>query len=137
MVSSIIIEMSEGTKSTLIVPMTITNEGYFHEIVDPIIEKGIEFKSYTLMAKKETIEKRLIKRGDKNAWNFKQVDRCVMGLHNKAFQGQIDTDKLNLYEVVDFICQDLNITKKLISPNRIARLLRRAIVALGNIRIFS
>ena len=79
--------MSIHYQGTIIVPMTITSELYYNEILGKLREKGIYVKHYTLMAEKQTLIKRLRKRGDgKNSWPAKQINRCIESLSNPTFK---------------------------------------------------
>ena len=118
----------------IIAPMTIVSKEIYKEIVDPLKEKGIKIKQFTLIAKKETIQKRLKKRLDGNSWNYRQIDRCLKGLQDPIFEEFIDTDKYNLYEVVSLIGEKLNLELKAIASNRISRFFRRLKVTVSHIR---
>lgn len=109
--------MSSHYDRIIIVPMTITSEIYYNEIVERLRQCGIDIKHFTLMANKETLLKRLDKRGDgKNSWAAKQIDRCINDLDNPIFKEHIDTNKMTVYEVVDYIGESCNIS--LLSENR-------------------
>ncbi|QJB39030.1 ATP-binding protein [Chitinophaga oryzae] len=96
----------ERQNVTTIVPMTVVDDDIFDFIIGGIKERGIDIRHFTLMASKATIEKRLIRRGDKNAWNFKQVDRCLSSLIKTKYATQIDTEINELDEVVELIAKE-------------------------------
>jgi len=104
-------------KGAIIVPMTITNESYFNEIVARIRRDNMQLKHFTLMANKETLIKRLRKRGDgKNSWPAQQIDRCVKSLSSKIFDEHIDTDDMTITQVVEYIAKVCDI--ELLPDNR-------------------
>jgi hypothetical protein len=117
--------------------MTVVSESYFRQIINPLDDAGIVVQDFTLVARKETIERHLKKRLDGGSWNFRQIDRCLTGLASDVFSNKIDTDHLNLYQVVDYILNELGqeidpIRRK---SGRGARFLRRLRVFLAHIRI--
>lgn len=90
-------------QGVIIVPMTITDEIYYHDMITQL-EADVQVCHLTLRASKETIKKRLKRRGDKkNAWSFDQVDRCVEAFQKTTFESYIDTDHLSIDEVVEAI----------------------------------
>lgn len=86
--------------------MTLVDDQIFDYIIGGLRAQAIDVKHYTLMTSKTAVEKRLIIRGDKNAWNFKQVDRCLASLSKPQYATQIDTDTYSLDEVVEFIAKE-------------------------------
>lgn len=101
---SLIKYIEEKYDGILIIPMTIVNRKYFDEIVCSLRRHGITVKHYTLMASKETILKRLKRRGDgANSWGAKRAERCLEGLSNEAFQSHIHTDNMSIEEVAEKI----------------------------------
>lgn len=82
-----------------VVPMTIVDDDTFDFIIGGLRENMIDVRHFALVASRETVEKRLTKRGDKNSWNFKQVERCLNSLSKTKYETHIDTDKHNLDEV--------------------------------------
>ena len=117
-----------------VVPMTIVDDAIFDFIVGGLRQSGIDVKHFSLVASKGTIEKRLKRRGDKNAWNFKQVDRCLASLSKSKYNIQIDTDKHTLDEVVEIIADK---TQLKLSKNRLDWVSKRVNwlkVSLKNIR---
>ncbi|MBU5311718.1 AAA family ATPase [Tissierella carlieri] len=96
--------MSKHYNGIIIVPMTMTSDLYYNEILERLRQRGVNIKHFTLMADKEILIRRLRKRGDgKNSWAAKQIDRCINSLDNPIFKEHIDTNKMTVYEVVDYI----------------------------------
>jgi hypothetical protein len=123
----------DSKENVIIVPMTIVNKEYFMEIIEPLKDKH-EIRHFSLLANKETIENRLRTRGDGKTWNIVQIERCLDGLKDTCFEEYIDTDKMDLYEVVEHIGR--RVGKQLEDDNRgkIIRTIDRLIVTMKNIR---
>jgi gluconate kinase len=103
---SLLRQVSESYKGIIIVPMTLTNEDYFKEIIGRLREDGINVKHFTLSASKETIAKRLRKRfeGEKS-WAYQQMETRMSSLSNETFEKHIHTDTLSIEEVVETIAR--------------------------------
>ncbi|WP_062051090.1 AAA family ATPase [Bacillus sp. JCM 19034] len=96
----------------IIVPMTIVNRNYFKEIVGKLRDDNITVKHFVLWASKETLEKRLRKRGERrNSWAASQIDRCLQGLQDDIFHQRIDTNNMTIESVVERIASlsDINL----------------------------
>jgi cytidylate kinase len=99
-------QVTESFKGIIIVPMTLTNEDYFQEIIGRLREDGIIVKHFTLSASKETIAKRLRKRFEgENSWAYQQMDKRLSFLSKETFQEHIQTDTLSIEEVVETIAR--------------------------------
>lgn len=97
--------------------MTIVNRDYFKEIVGQLREDNITVKHFVLWASKETLEKRLRRRGErKNSWAVRQIDRCMQGLQDNIFHQHIDTTTMTIESVVERIASLSDI--QLIPDNR-------------------
>ena len=93
-------------KANLIVPMTICNLDYFSYIYEEFKKVDKMVHHFCLLAKKDTISKRLIKRGDKiGSWPFQQIERCLCSFENNNinFKNIIYTDELTEMQ----ICQNI------------------------------
>jgi hypothetical protein len=97
-------DIAEKYGGVLIIPMTIVNPKYFDEIVGSLRSHGITVKHYALMSSKETLLKRLRGRGDgANSWPAQQIDRCIQGLSNEAFEEHIYTEEMSIDDVAQKI----------------------------------
>ena len=56
---SLLKKLAEAYTGIIIVPMTLTNETYFNEIIGKLKDSGLDVKHFTLSASKTTIKKRL------------------------------------------------------------------------------
>ncbi|WP_081976281.1 AAA family ATPase [Ureibacillus manganicus] len=90
----------------LIVPMTIVNPQYYDEIIGRLRNDGVTVNHFVLSATKETIDNRLLGRGEEiNSWASQQIDRCLKGLRNERFQPRIETEQLSISEVAEMIAE--------------------------------
>lgn len=97
-------------KGTVIVPMTITNEKYFDEIVGRLKSDGTNVKHFTLVASKNTLIDRLNRRGDgDNPWIHNRIDQCIQCLDNEYFKEHIITDKKTIEEITEIIASSSNL----------------------------
>ncbi|MCH4886220.1 tunicamycin resistance protein [Acidaminobacter sp. JC074] len=92
----------ENFDGILICPMTVTDKGFFKEMTDHLDKEN--FHHFTLRTSRETLYKRLRKRGEKkNSWAIAQIDRCIDHLSDDFFPGHIHTDDMSIDDVVDHI----------------------------------
>lgn len=104
----IIKHLSESQTNNIIIPMTITNQCYYEEIINKLREHGHDVQVYSLRAPKEIIHKRLLERGDApDSWAFHQTDRCLAFLNNDLSSTSINTVEHNIKEVAKIILQDI------------------------------
>ena len=134
----IIKNICEKYDGNLIIPMTIYNKNYFEEIIGKLMSDGMKIDHYILGANKETIIKRLSKRFDnKNSWPAKMVDICINGFKDLMEKSiYIDTEKLNLCEVVEKIAEKSNLKIKESRDINITKIIKRIMVQIKHIRIF-
>lgn len=110
--------ISNKYRGIIIVPMTITSEIYFDEIIEKLRKANIDIKHFTLMAERDTLLKRLKQRGDgKNSWPAQQINRCINNLSKQLFAEHIYTDDMKIEQVVDYIAKACDI--KLLPDNEI------------------
>lgn len=125
----------DNNNRTVIVPMTVTNEIYLSEILEPLKDTH-DILHITLMSSKETLKKRLLKRGDKkSSCTYKLIDDCLQKLISQNFKQHIYTDNMDLYEVVDYIGNEYNLNLKLDKRNKIQKKVGCLQTTLKHIRI--
>lgn len=89
--------------ATIIVPMTITKQKYYDEIVGNLRNNNIKVKDFILIATKYKIIERLDNRKNTTDWTYNEVDRCIKTFE-KNFKGhKIDTNNDNINEIVSKI----------------------------------
>ncbi|WP_168118980.1 AAA family ATPase [Paenibacillus sp. HB172176] len=111
--------LAEEHEGVIIAPMTLVDPVYFSEIVERLRRDGTQLCHITLAAKRETLLKRLKKRGDfSQSWPAKQVDRCVNQLSEQMFGWHLQTDELGVEQILDRIADHADL--KLLPDQRSA-----------------
>ena len=79
------------------------------EIIENLLENGIDIYHYILITDEEKIKQRLINRGEsENSWAVQQIDKCLQSFNEDIKGEKIDTNNLNLLEVVNIILEKSN-----------------------------
>lgn len=87
----------------IIVPMTVTNRAYYDKLVGRLSKK-YPLRHLILWASRETLLKRLASRLEgRNSWAAQQLQRCLLAFETEVTEEKINTDGLDLYQVVDQI----------------------------------
>jgi broad-specificity NMP kinase len=122
----------------IIIPMTINNKNYFEEIIGKLLGENTKIDHYILGASKETILKRLSKRHEKkDSWAAKQIDMCINGFNElKEKSIYINTNELNITEVVETIAKRSNVKLKEDNDIEIIKRIKRTIVQIKHMRLF-
>ena len=90
----------------IIIPMTLVNPDYYHEIIDRLQADGMELRHFILTAPKEIIAARLIRRGEKKgSWAEQQIDRCLKAFNGNIHGERVDTNKLTIHEAAEYILE--------------------------------
>lgn len=89
----------------IIVPMTVTNRAYFDEIIGTLSRK-YEVKHFILYAEKAVLLKRLASRLEgKSSWAAQQIDRCIRAFDEDITEVKLQTDNMNILQVVETISE--------------------------------
>jgi hypothetical protein len=133
----------------VIAPMTVIEPKYFEETVGRLRTMGHEVHHFSLLARRETVLKRLRSRGvvhtvrsvgGKNiklpgdSWAVSKVDICLERLQDKQFATHLWTDDLSVSEVANEVATAAGLA---LTPNTDTHLrgyLRRSWVSLKHIR---
>jgi hypothetical protein len=133
----------------ILVPMTVINPTYFEETVGQLRSKGHEVHHFSLLARRETVLKRLRERGFghalklvagknttlvRNSWAVSKLDDCLTALQDTRFATHLWTDDLSIPEVATHIAKTAGIP---LTPNTDSPLrgyLRRKWTSLKHIR---
>ena len=86
----------------VVVPMTLTNDVYFQEIIDGLRDSGVEVFHFALTARPATIKRRLLMRlarAQPILWAWARVERCCEALDRPEFREQIATDNLSVSDI--------------------------------------
>jgi hypothetical protein len=106
----------------VIAPMTVINPTYFTETVGRLRDMDHEVHHFSLLARRETVLKRLRGRGlplRRDTWAESTVDECLSRLQDPEFATHVWTDDLTIPEVADHIATSAAVT---LTPNRDTRL---------------
>lgn len=122
-------------KGTMIIPMTVVKEEYYHEIISKLRNDGIRIDHYVLGASEDT----LIKRGRsrlcfKNSWSVKQIPVCIEAFKNPVFENYIQTDSMSTYEIIETIASKSNLHLKTDNTNKLQKWIRRKKTQIKHIR---
>lgn len=132
---SMLREISNEFDGIMIVPMTIVNPQYFHEIIDRLRMDGVTVHHFALLASRETLLKRLKSRGDHaQSWPAQQIDRCVSSLSEDMFRMHLHTDDLTPEQVIEQIAGECGIEIQPDPRGRFRRKLDRFITKIRHIR---
>lgn len=138
-----------GHDGVVIVPMTVTDSGYFAETVGRLRELGHDVRHFTLLAERETVLKRLRERGrghllpyaaGKNAgprresWAVQQLDHCLQRLREEEFAEHLWTDHSTVPKTADRIAVLAKLTLRPNTEGRLRTRLRQAGVGIRHIR---
>ncbi|MNM79489.1 Tunicamycin resistance protein [compost metagenome] len=122
-------------EGTIIVPMTITDPGYWDEIVGRLRRDGLNLHHFTLTVTKETLIRRLRSRFEgSGSWAAEQIDRCVRSLAIEAFAEHVHTDHLTVTQTAEVIASKLHIELQPDGRSRIRKVADRLITQLKHIR---
>ena len=106
----------------VIAPMTVIVPTYFEETVGRLRGMDHEVHHFSLLARRETVLKRLQGRGlplGRDTWAESKVDECLSRLRAPEFARHVWTDDLTIPEVADHIANETGMT---LTPNRDNRL---------------
>jgi hypothetical protein len=133
----------------VIVPMTVTDSGHFAETVGRLRELDHDVRHFTLLARRETVLRRLGERGfghllryvaGKNAsartesWAVRQLDHCLERLREPEFAEQLWTDDSTVPKTADRIAVLAGLTLGPNTEGATRTRLRQAWVGLRHIR---
>ncbi|MFE3057763.1 AAA family ATPase [Nocardia sp. NPDC059239] len=124
----------------VIAPMTVVEPVYFAETVGRLREKGHDVRHFALMARPETVVRRLRERAlgglRHESFAIDRVDHCLNALARPEFAEHIHTDELSLREVADHIAAASGLTPTPNTDSRLLTELRRILVGVRHIRLF-
>lgn len=91
----------------IVIPMTITKKDYYYEITKDVDSTAI--KNFFLKADRETLENRLIKRGDHvGSWPHQQIERYLKAFEQTDIYHVIDTSDKEIDEIISSILTEIN-----------------------------
>ncbi|MEU3613206.1 AAA family ATPase [Streptomyces sp. NPDC006872] len=133
----------------VIVPMTVTDPGYFGETVGMLRELGHDVHHFTLLAERETVVRRLRERGlghllgfvagkgaglRRESWAVQKLDHCLERLSEPEFAEHLWTDHSTVPKTADRIAVLAGLTLRPNTEGALRTRLRQAGVGLKHIR---
>lgn len=126
----------------VIAPMTVINPTYFTETVGRLRDMDHEVHHFSLLARRETVLKRLRQRGLgraapwlRDTWAESKVDECLTRLRGPEFATQVWTDDLPVKEVADHIATTVGVTLEPNTDTRLQGYARRTWTTLKHVRL--
>ena len=126
----------------VIAPMTVTDPTYYKETVGRLRDMDHEVHHFSLLARRETVLKRLRTRGLgraapwlRDTWAESKVDECLTRLRGSEFALHLWTDDLPVKEVADRIATTANVTLTPNTDTRLQAYARRTWTTLTHIRL--
>ncbi|MER6959257.1 MULTISPECIES: AAA family ATPase [unclassified Streptomyces] len=136
-------------EGVVIVPMTVTDPGYFGETVGRLRELGHDVHHFTLLAERETVVRRLRERGlghllgfvagksaglRRESWAVQKLDHCLERLSEPEFAEHLWTDHSTVPKTADRIAVLAGLTLRPNTEGALRTRLRQAGVGLKHIR---
>lgn len=123
----------------VIVPMTLTDPGYFAQIIGRLRDDGHDVRHFALLAERDTVLRRLGRRGlsfglKREQWAVDQLDECLARLNTPEFADHVHTDERTVSQVADAVARgaDLSVVPDTDGPVRAS--LRRYVTSVRQIR---
>ncbi|MFE3625989.1 AAA family ATPase [Streptomyces goshikiensis] len=123
----------------VLVPMTVTEPAYFAQTVGRLRERGHDVRHFALLARRETVLRRLRERGlgrglKREGFAVSRLDGCLEALRAPEFAERLATDGLTVPQVADRVAAGagLELTPDTDSPLR--GRIRRVLVGVRHIR---
>ncbi|KOX27444.1 TmrB [Streptomyces sp. NRRL F-4707] len=133
----------------VVVPMTVTDSGYFAETVGRLRELGHDVHHFTLLAERETILRRLRERGlgqvlryvsgrggrpRRESWAVRRLDHCLERLAEPEFAEHLWTDRTTVPKTADRIAVLAGLTLEPNTEGALRTRMRQARVGIRHIR---
>ncbi|WP_100422604.1 AAA family ATPase [Sediminihabitans luteus] len=140
-----------GAGGDVVVPMTVTSPRYLDETVGRLRELGHDVGHVALLARRETVVRRLAGRGAgvgaiaarvgmtrvglrREAWALEQLDRGLDALSAPVFAEHVVTDDRTVPEVADEIARLWGLALRPSTDGRLVGGLRRVVTSVRHIR---
>lgn len=127
--------VAENFSGVIIVPMTVVNPLYHDQTVGALCREGLQMHHFTLVASRETVLRRLHRRGDgSNSWGARQLERCFKSLSDERFAVHLNTEGKTIEAVAEEIALYVGLDLKPSTWHPILRPLKRMILQIRHIR---
>ncbi|MDD9382825.1 ATP-binding protein [Streptomyces sp. ZAF1911] len=123
----------------VIVPMTVTDSGYFAETVGRLRERGHDVCHFALPAERETVLRRLRERGlgrglKREGFAVARLDGCLEALREEEFAEHVETDLVGVTEVAERVAASAGPALAPDTDGALRGRIRRALVGVRHIR---
>jgi hypothetical protein len=128
-----------GYAGPVIVPMTLTEAGYFDEIVGALRRDGCAVHHVALLAEPETVRRRLRARSlgaeaRRGSWALADLDENLRRLAGPRFAEHIHTDQLTVAQVADAVAGAAGLTLAPATGGPLRATVRRYLTTARHIR---
>jgi AAA domain len=123
----------------VIVPMTLTDPGYFDEIVGQLRADGFAVHHFALLAAPETVRRRLRARSlgtesGPGSWAMRELPERLHRLAEPRFAEHIYTDQLTVAQVADAVASSAGLAITPSTDGPLRALVRRYVTTVRHIR---
>ena len=123
----------------VIVPMTVSNPGYFEQTVGRLRQDGHDVRHFSLLADRGTVLRRLRRRTfwlglRHERWAVGKLDECLAQLQDEVFAEQIYTDEMSVAQVAEAIARSAGLAVRPDSSGTVRTQLRLCRTSLTHIR---
>lgn len=135
---------------TVIVPMTLVEPAYFTEVVGGLRRRGHDVRHFALLARRETVLRRLRERGlgrlvralsgdasalSDESFAVRNLDRCLDALVDEQFADQIHTDDIPVAAVAALIADRCGLSLAGAADGALRGRVRRAWIGVRHLRL--
>lgn len=130
--------IAEQQDGTVIVPMTLVEPDYFHEIIDKLIAEGMDVRHFILYVSREELKRRIKKRSipliRNDSFALDSIDRCVNAFDHSITNIKIYADSMSVDQIVDRIAELCGLRLSQDKKTKLGKLLYRMGVTIRHIR---
>jgi hypothetical protein len=134
----------------VVAPMTLVEPAYFAEVVGRLREDGRDVRHFALLARRETVVRRLAERGfghavsavlgeaaalRRESFALSKLDRCLDQLARPEFGEHVRTDDIPVRRVAELIAERVGVRLAPNTDSPLAGRLRRAWTSARHIRV--
>ncbi|MET9467063.1 ATP-binding protein [Streptomyces sp. NPDC006544] len=124
----------------VIVPMTVTDTGYFAETVGRLRERGHDVRHFALLAERGTVLRRLRERGwgrglRRESFAVARLDGCLEALEAPEFAEHVRTDRIPVAGVAERVAARSGLELTADTDSALRAWARRALVGVRHVRL--
>lgn len=106
--------INDNFDGIVIVPMTLVNADYFHEIVGRLLSDGVDLRHFILYADREVLTKRIKTRAlpiiGRTEFALAAIDRCLEAFDNQITETRIYNNDIGIDDVVESIAEQCGLS---------------------------